>query len=305
MEARLAGRRAVGRDISPVALIVAGARTAAANAEVVSSFRSLGRKIAAEARQSTESPSLTKVEAVSSWYSPSTLVELEAIRRGVVHAPADVQPLLEACFSSILVKVSWRKSDTSQERVKHHRPPGTTAVLFHKKVRELGRALDALREAIPAGTPAADVGRGDARKTRIAPPVDLVLTSPPYPSTYDYVPLQQLRAVWLGFEAYAPEEIGSRRQFREGGRRARKQWIDDTTAWTEQAAASLTPGGHLVVVIGDGLTPAGPIDTSAPTEEAAKAAKLAPVARASVERADHARGTTRWEHAFVFRKAGR
>ena len=40
---------------------------------------------------------------------------------------------------SILVKVSWRKSDTSMQRVKHDRPVGTAAILFHKKARELGR----------------------------------------------------------------------------------------------------------------------------------------------------------------------
>ena len=50
-------------------------------------------------------------------------------------------------------------------------------------------------------------------------------------------------------------------------------------------------------------TAKGPIDTSEPTEEAARAAGLKPVARASVERMDHARGTSRWEHAFAFRRA--
>jgi hypothetical protein len=59
-----------------------------------------------------------------------------------------------------------------------------------------------------------------------------------------------------------------------------------------------------VVVIGDGLTPSGPIDASAPTEDAAKAAGLRSVARASIPRVDHARETVRWEHCFVFAKPG-
>jgi hypothetical protein len=302
IEGRLAGYRTHGRDVSPVALLVSRGRTATPSAEVVTAFRSAGRKIAAEARAATESPSRTKLDAVHSWYSTSALTELEAIRRSMVRAPNDIQPLLAMCFSSILVKVSWRKSDTSARRVKHKRPPGTTAVLFHKKVRELGRALDELREAVPEGTPESDIDRGDARKISLPDSVDLVLTSPPYPSTYDYVPLQQLRAVWFGWEATAPEEIGSRRQFRQGVRWARKRWAEDTDAWTAAAAEQLRPGGHLAIVIGDGLTPSGAIDTSQPTEDAAKKAGLQPVARASVERADHARSATRWEHAFVFRK---
>ena len=302
IEGRLAGRRTHGRDISPVALLVARGRSASPPAEIVAAFRSAGRKIAADARKATESPSRTKLDAVSEWYSADALVELEAIRRGVVHAAAEVQPLLEMCFSSILVKVSWRKSDTSSLRVVHHRPPGTTAVLFHKKVRELGRALDELREAIPAGTPPADVQSGDARHVSLEQPVDLVLTSPPYPSTYDYVPLQQLRGAWLGFEVDAPEEIGSRRQFREYGKAARRRWIEDTHTWTTRAAAALRPGGHLVVVIGDGLAAQGPIDTAGPTYDAAQRAGLLPIAMASVLRADHARATTRWEHIIVSQK---
>lgn len=302
IEGLLDGRRTIGRDVSPVSMIVARGRTATPVAEVITAFRSASRKIAAVARQSTEAPSRTKLERVHGWYSESTMQELEAIRRGIVHAADDVQPLLWMCFSSILVKVSWRKSDTSNQRVVHRRPPGTTAVLFHKKARELGRALDALREAVPEGTPPADVGRMDARKLVIDAPVDLVLTSPPYPSTYDYVPLQQLRGAWLGFEPKEPAEIGSRRQFREGIRWARKRWVEDTNAWTARAAEALRPGGHLVVVIGDGLTPSGAIDTREPTVSAAVAAGLEPVARASVERADHAREATRWEHIFVFRR---
>jgi SAM-dependent methyltransferase len=303
VEGLLDGRRTIGRDVSPIALLVARGRAASPSPEVVTAFRSAGRKIAAAARQAGDQPSRTKVERVHQWYGPGTMIELEAIRRGVTHAAPEVQPLLEVCFSSILVKVSWRKSDTSNQRVVHRRPPGTTAVLFHKKVRELGRALDAMREAVPEGTPPVDVAPMDARQLVIEDPVDLVLTSPPYPSTYDYVPLQQLRAVWLGFEPEEPAEIGSRRQFRTRGVRwALQRWLDDTAAWTQRSADALRPGGHLVVVIGDGLTPAGAIDTRVPTEEAAAASGLRLRARASVQRADHARNTTRWEHAFVFQK---
>ena len=129
-----------------------------------------------------------------------------------------------------------------------------------------------------------------------------MLTSPPYPSTYDYLPLQHLRNVWLGEDPQVDAEIGARRGFREGEGAARKRWIADTAAWTARAASALRPAGHLVVVIGDGLTPTGAVDTSEPTEEAARAAGLSAVARASVERVDHARGTGRWEHVFCFRR---
>lgn len=46
-----------------------------------------------------------------------------------------------------------------------------------------------LRGVVPEGTPPAQIRRHDARHVLLEEPVDLVLTSPPYPSTYDYLPI--------------------------------------------------------------------------------------------------------------------
>lgn len=301
IEGRLAGLQTFGCDVSPVALIVAKARTTTMTDELLTRFRSAGRKAAEVARHASELPPEPIREAVTQWYAPHAITELEALRRAVLEADPSVQPLLRACFSSILVKVSWRKSDTSGQRVKHHRPPHTTAVLFHKKVRELGRRIVALREAVPEGTPRTKLARRDARHLDLEVPIDLVVTSPPYPSTYDYLALQHLRRVWLELP-WGEGEIGARATWRDGDRAARRQWRADTAAWTQRVADTLTPGGHLVIVIGDGVTPSGTVDTSEPTEAAGKAAGLQLMARASAERVDHARKSTRWEHAFAFRK---
>jgi hypothetical protein len=257
------------------------------------------------ARKATEPPAPPLFDAVREWYAPHVLCELEALRRGVFAAPEPTRGLLAAVLSSILIKVSWRRSDTSAAREKHDRPAGTTAILFHKKARELGRRLEALRAVVPPGTPEAEVIGQDARVGYKGGPVDVVLTSPPYPGTYDYVPMQHLRRLWLDDGRNGEHsELGARRAWREGHKQARRQWVEDTRAWTQAAARTLRPGGFLVVVIGDGLTPAGPIDTSEPTDEAARAAGLRSVARASVERVDHARQTARWEHVFAFQRPG-
>ena len=68
-------------------------------------------------------------------------------------------------------------------------------------------------------------------------------------------------------------------------------------------AAALEPGGHLVVVVGDGLTPSGAVDALGPTLDAGRAAGMELVARATVGRRDHAREAERLEHAVAFRRA--
>ncbi|MFK7928067.1 MAG: hypothetical protein AB8H79_07745 [Myxococcota bacterium] len=305
VEGRIAGRITYGRDLSTVAMRVSRARVAAPSDEALTAFRSTARKLTEAARQSIEPAPADLFDTVHDWYAPHTIKELWSLYQGIGQVEdEEVKKQLQAVFSSILIKVSWRKSDTSAKRQKHHRPAGTAAILFHKKARELARLQTDLRERIPEGTPETKLRLQDARRVRVPKPVDLVLTSPPYPAVYDYLPLQHLRRVWMGSAdgEHPGDEIGARRHWREKSRAARRRWAADTAAWTAASARALAPGGHLVVVVGDGLTPTGPVDTVAASLDGAKAAGLEPVARASLLRPDHARETSRWEHVFAWRR---
>jgi hypothetical protein len=307
VEALAAGRPGEGRDISEVARLVAIARTTLASDAELTSLRSTARDLAARARSARTPPPPALLRVVGDWYEPHVLAELEALRRGVDEAEVapSVGLLLLACFSSVLVKASHRASESSARRVPRPRPPGTTAILFHKKARELGRRLEALRAATPAGTIEPRIVAGDARQVAVEAPVGLILTSPPYPSVYDYLPMQALREAWLGTRSPRAAEIGPRRAWRaEEPGIARRRWLEDTAAWTGACARALAPGGHLVVVIGDGLVEGGPVPTREPTVHAARIAGLEPLAGASLLRPDHARASGRWEHALAFRSPG-
>jgi SAM-dependent methyltransferase len=305
VEARAAGRRALGCDVSPVAVRVARARCATPDDAALTALRARARALAARARSAAARgplPDEPVLHSVHTWYAEHALRELESLRRGIAESEPSLRGLLEAIFSSILVKVSWRASDTKAAREKHHRPAGTTAVLFHKRARELARQLAELRAAVPVGTPDAEIRLGDAREIELGAPVELVLTSPPYPSTYDYLPMQHLRHVWLGERPDTEREIGSRRLWRKGARAAHEAWQADTELWTAAAARALAPGGHLLLVIGDGLVPSGAVDAARPSAEAAGRAGLTLLASASLERPDHGGRTHRREHVLAFRK---
>jgi DNA modification methylase len=210
------------------------------------------------------------------------------MRDAILKADPEVQPLLRTVLSSILIKTSFRESDTSNHRSPTQRPPGTTLTLFHKKARLLGRAL----EMMPAKLPTADISRGDARITPAPHKVGLILTSPPYPGVYDYLPMQQLRYAWLDLKPGRDytNEIGSRRDFRARGRGdALKVWQADTEKWIATQASMLSKGGRMV-------------DTLYPTVEAMEATGMRIIARASADRPDHARGATRIEHLVMGEK---
>ena len=296
VEAILAGRAASGTDLSPIALLVARARTG--DAAQASALRSAARRIAEAARQRTE---VEIPEAVAEWYEPHVAAEMARLRDGVNASDPAVRPLLKAVFSSIVVKASYRESDTSNRRAPGHRPPGTTPVLFHKKARELGRMLESLPAHAPARLRAAD-----ARHVGPPPGTGLVLTSPPYPGVYDYLPMQQLRLAWLGISAGAAayaSEVGSRRAFRAAGRAAAfRQWRADTFAWVKSQADALSSGGRVAINVGDGLVGDRLVDALSPTVEAMRAAGLRILARASADRPDHARNAIRIEHIVLGEK---
>ena len=295
VEGILSGRKVSGADLSPIALLVANARTS--GPELATPLRSAARKIAAQAQLRID---VEVHEDLHNWYEPHVAQELGRIRDEIPKHPQEIQPLLRAVFSSIIVKSSYRKSDTSNQREPYHRPVGTTAILFHKKARELGRML----EDMPSSQP--HIFEGNAC-TQVPPePVDLILTSPPYPGVYDYLPLQQLRYLWLGMEnPKVAQEIGSRRSFRAQGRQdALKEWQERTDEWIKTQTANLTPQGKFAIIVGDGLVGGKLVDTLFPTVEALKRCGMKVVARASADRPDHARGAIRIEHLVLAEREG-
>lgn len=296
IEALLAGRFALGLDVSPIAALVARARTAITTEEERTVLRSTARK-AAEAAMKPPPP-MGLPDDVEGWYEPHVLAELGALRDAI-----GKDPLLRAVFSAILVKVSRRASDTSAGKKPEPRPAGTTATLFHKKAREFARHLEELAAAVPPGV-VARVHREDAREFRGKGEYGQVVTSPPYPGVYDYLPMQRLRLDWLQMDPGTAwrEEIGSRRSFRADRATAVTAWKDDTRQWVKSMFKALGPGGRMIVVIGDGNVGGKRIDALTPLEESAKEAGFTRPARATVERWDEGVNAMRPEHAVLFEK---
>jgi len=86
-----------------------------------------------------------------------------------------------------------------------------------------------------------EVLHGDARLLDPPAPVDLVLTSPPYPGLIDYHEQHAYAYELLGLERRDSEEIG----------RGVKGYCDDIAAVLARAGRALRPGGKIVVVVND------------------------------------------------------
>ena len=127
VEAMLAGRESSGTDLSPIAALVSRARTA--DKSLATPMRSAARKITEKAQLRID---VEVAEELQKWYQPHVAQELGRIRDEIAVADERIQPLLQAIFSSIIVKASFRKSDTQNRRETHHQP--LVAILFRKRV---------------------------------------------------------------------------------------------------------------------------------------------------------------------------
>jgi DNA methylase len=337
VEARRAGRPALGGDLNPLAVAIARAKTWTAQPARRRAAWSLGREVAAGAldevkaarRSGYEPPPVRRVgpdpaardRAIGEWFAPHVRREVETLAALIDEASErdrEAGDVLRAVLSSILYKVSRRASDTDPSRVARQIARGAAARLFERRLALLFGGLDELSRA---RGPLPRVVRSDARRIgehADAGGFELVVTSPPYAGTYDYAEQHRLRMIFLGLDPRGLErgEIGARPHF-GGGPGRRERAMADTRAALGAAlgemARALVVGGRAALVIGDSLAGGVAVRADRLIGEALAAspaaAALVPVAWARQERATLGRaearafaGAAKCEHVLLLER---
>ena len=184
------------------------------------------------------------------WYEPHVVKEMAGLLEEIDKVPdVRIRSALRLVFSSLVVKFSRQRSDTAEEMVEKRVRKGLVSEFFERKTLELA---DRLREyERVARGPLCTVREGDARRLAdlIDKPVDLILTSPPYGNTYDYVSHHARRFAWLGIDAknLSAGEIGARRRDTSSERFARELGFA-----MKSMAQVMRRDALLVMLMGDG-----------------------------------------------------
>jgi hypothetical protein len=313
VEAMLAGLPAIGNDLNPVAVLVARERTRPRTPDQAGKVLAEAERIAAvvEALKKEQRPPRVQrphLARLAPEYPPHLFAEMLQLIRLIDILPAgDTRESLRAVFSSLAVKYSNRRSDTSGEPNQARYPKGAVSRFFVSKTRELMEAQLELERGLPKPRPAVRLIEEDAR---LLPSlgwgeVDLALTSPPYPGIYDYHEHHQLRLDWLDLpgERFRELELGPRREGSPGS------WSAGMTDALIALARVLKPGGGLFLVIADWATEGHGVDGAGQTIRIASRQGWHCRSQASVQRevfhkdekpAFAKRG--KWEHLLHFRR---
>jgi SAM-dependent methyltransferase len=314
------GRRAIGVDASPLGIAIARVRTTTLADAGRARLRAEAARIATESgdnarkRRRPDSPTWAKKEFER--FHPHVALELLGLRALVMATPDDdVGRALRLCLSSILVKLMKAGPEAPRDGAEKRIARGMPSRLFTDRADELAQGLGALERRVPKGTPAPECHLGDARDlSRIAAgSVALVLSSPPYAGTYDYAAQHDVRFTWLELprRSFRETQLGARTAGLGLGANP-EAWREGQRRWIAEIARILAPGGHAMLVVGDGVVGNEAEDAPDAVASAASPVGLEPIARASQARPviDNRLQTIfaahpRREHLLLLRKAAR
>jgi DNA modification methylase len=244
VEANAFGARAAGCDVSAFNCLLMRAKTGTYDSETL---------LADVVRLSDRQPPKGQARAgkyLRSWFAPRSLAELAAFRAridGTAYPELWQVVLSRSARSARLARhddLDFPAEPVTGEYFCHKhrrvcRPVGEAEKFLRRYVRDAVQRVQEFAD-VRSSEPVS-VTHGDARLLDPPGPVDLVLTSPPYPGLIDYHEQHAYAYELLGLERHDADEIG----------RGVKGYCEDIAAVLVRARRALRRGGKIVVVVND------------------------------------------------------
>jgi len=275
VESLVKGVPAVGTDLNPLAQRVARVKCRVADADERDAFLALVHSVVDKSKDRVRNKvaiqaQLSKAECEH--YQPHVLKELAGLMAEIdAVAHKQHKRLLKTLFSSMVVKFSKARSDTDGRHVKKSIGKYIPSEFFGEKGAQWVKRWQELDDVVarPLKHPLIIEGNAnhlpqllDAKKNH--PHLkgrrpSVVITSPPYAGTYDYVEHHLRRTAWLGLDMkpFAGGEIGARRDLSYTEDKAdaqvkKRKWDDQVKAYLTSLHNVVADGAHVFLLVGDG-----------------------------------------------------
>lgn len=288
--ARANGHKAIGVDLDPLAVLLAGVWTRTVNAEeitdkadeVLSRARSAFPQMNLAAAYPTCADDETR-QFIRYWFDPYARRQLATLATAISRVRAEaIRDALWCGFSRLIITKSAGASLAMD--LAHSRPHKSFGTAPVKPFNRFAAAVRIVVSNCPQHNgsnrgPTTTVKQGDARKLAVdAESIDLVLTSPPYLNAIDYMRCSKFSLVWMGYsvaelrdiraesvgteassaEAFeAPwvraliKQLGLTPELSTRGQRLLAQYVWDMERAMSEVSRVLRKGGRAVFVVGD------------------------------------------------------
>jgi len=220
VEAKRLGRPSVGVDINPVAHLIATAKVRALEPHLLGeAIACVWERLASPLQPSPFAEACATVddshwhERLRYWFREDVLCALSRIQHAFETLDDSVQPFFRCALSHTLKPVSWWHDRSVKPVRKLEKPIPDPTQVFFRHVRRMARGnreyWALLQGAGTLDTPV-HCHCADARFLPVLDQsVDLIITSPPYVTSYEYADLHQLSALWF-------QMTTDLREFRQG-----------------------------------------------------------------------------------------
>ncbi|GAB4248681.1 MAG: DNA methyltransferase C1 [Saprospiraceae bacterium] len=200
LESKLLGIDYLGYDINPVATLIAKAKS---NVYSTKKINDLYEDIIKECNNGkfiTPNKVLFH-ERIRYWFNEDNIVKLYRLRESIYNVCPEgkYRVLFLTAFSNILKACSKWLTKSIKPQIDPNKTPLDPYIAFKKQIRFIITANEEITSTQPKNS---RIRIRTQNILNIKPrenKVDLVITSPPYVTSYEYADLHQLSTLWLGF----------------------------------------------------------------------------------------------------------
>lgn len=273
VEAALLGRPSIGIDLNPIACLAARVKSTALGEDSLSEVRVVAdglRELLFRAQfgrlESVERCEIPRIpnHKIDHWFLPHVQCELALIKREIdACTDSAARDMLLLALSASIVKVSRQDSETRWAAVSKNTRPGDAVA---EVIKRLEYMIPRAREFSATCRAASRViNQSSSEELPLEPEtIRLVVTSPPYPNSFDYYLYHKLRMFWLGFDHYAVQakEIGSRNRHSDMSQ-GLDTYIDGIRPVLTNLRRLLHQDGWCCFVVGDAILKGSFVDCGA------------------------------------------
>jgi DNA modification methylase len=285
VESAVSGVPAIGVELDPLARLIAAVKVDPPDAAALAAL-AMRLRGPLPASGHAELP-MAGVANPLHWFGEQTLDELSRLWHAILALSCTERErnFLIVVFSSVLRRVSNADDQSQKTYVSGTNPKSPPPALetFHRALDKAIAMASAYRAARRGGAHVRVLPDGDARGLPLASEsIDLIVTSPPYLDSVDYMYNLMVEYFWLGpllgvpdrptFNALRRKPVGAKsptadaddaRELRDvldidavapARQRAAARYFADMRRHFAEAARCLRPGGRYVLVIGNSQT---------------------------------------------------
>lgn len=185
-----------GCDINPVATLITKAKTNSYDLiKLENSYQNI-KNAFFNATLANNSCYVQANERIRYWFEQKQFNDLFKLKNAIYATPqGKYRVAFECLFSSILKSTSKWLTKSIKPQVDPNKNIADVWECFERQYKKFIKCI----KDIPQSSSKIDISTCSILTKKKLPDVDLIITSPPYVTSYEYADLHQLSSLWLGF----------------------------------------------------------------------------------------------------------